>query len=248
MTPDRLLAGLQAIATTLSSRPEALALLALGSCGVETARLDGFSDLDFFVIVKEEAKQDFIANLDWLTCGKPLVFAHRNSIDGWKTLDEDGVLCEFAVFYAAELARIPFAPGRVVWARDGFDVSILNPTIQSHPLDIEWTSTEALTNVLVGLKRYLRGEVLAASRAIRVDAAELVCRVMMGGGQPDPFNPWRRMESVSIANGERMTALLNDTRLPQTARGLMLELAKSVTLPLPLCAQIEHHLDLCDAG
>jgi lincosamide nucleotidyltransferase B/F len=248
MTPNRLLAGLDAIAATLSSHPQALALLALGSCGVATDRLDAYSDLDFFVIVEESAKQDFIANLDWLTCGKPLVFAHRNTVDGWKTLDEDGVLCEFAVFHPAELAPIPFAQGRVVWARDGFDTSVLTPTRPIGPIDIDWTSNEALTNILVGLKRYLRGEEQAAARAIVVDGGELVCGVMMAAQQSDPYNPWRRMEVTSADTASEMKAILQQTHLPFIARDLVAALAQRTALPQPLCAEIQRHLDMCDAG
>ena len=189
VTPDRLLVGLDAIAASLSTRPQALALLALGSCGLETVRLDAFSDLDFFVLVEQTAKAEFLENLDWLTCGAPLVFSHRNTRDGYKTLDSDGVFCEFAVFHPAELASIPFAPGRVVWARDGFDLNTLVPTQPIERVDVAWTSAEALTNVLVGLKRYLRGETHSARRAILVDAAEGVCRAVMAQRQAESPNP-----------------------------------------------------------
>lgn len=247
MTPDHLLASLKAIATSLANRPQALALLALGSCGLETHRLDAFSDLDFFVIVEEHAKQDFIDNLDWLTTGAPLVFAHRNSIDGWKTLDNDGVFCEFAVFYPAELASIPFAPGRIVWARDGFDTSLLAPIRHIDPFDMAWTSTEALTNLLIGLKRFLRGEEQAAKRAISGDAAELVCRVMMAGQQSDPYNSWRRMEFSSPGAASEIDTLLRQGHLPTLANDLMAALAKRASLPTPLCAEIQRHIEACNA-
>jgi hypothetical protein len=247
MTPDRLLAGLDAIAATLSHRPQALALLALGSCGVETARLDAFSDLDFFVIVEESAKQDFIENLDWLTCGAPLVFAHRNTVDGWKTLDEDGVFCEFAVFHPAELGHIPFAPGRIVWAREGFDTKVLNPTKPIDPIDIASTATEAITNILIGLKRYLRGEEHAARRAICVDASDQVCRVLMAGGQADPYNPWRRIESRSPEVADALAKAFGQARLSDVVRGLLDLLSQRTNLPTALVDEINRHLDLCDA-
>jgi lincosamide nucleotidyltransferase B/F len=247
VTPDRLLAGLDAIAATLSTRPQALALLALGSCGVETTRSDAFSDLDFFVIVEESAKQGFIDNLDWLTCGKPLVFAHRNTPDGWKTLDEDGIFCEFAVFHPTELAHIPFAPGRVVWAREDFDVALLHPTKPVDPFDKAWTATEAMTNILVGLKRHLRGEEQAARRAIIGDAAEQVARVLMTGNQADPYNPWRRIEQKDPAVAGELTLALQKARLGDTAKGLMAALARKAALPAALEDEIKRHLELCDA-
>jgi lincosamide nucleotidyltransferase len=247
MTPDRLLAGLDAIAATLSTRSKTLALLALGSCGVETQRLDGFSDLDFFVIVEESAKQDFIHNLDWLTCGKPLVFAHRNTMDGWKTLDEDGVFCEFAVFHPAELAQIPFAQGRIVWAREGFDVSALAPAREPDPIDIMWTASEAMTNILVGLKRYLRGEQHSARRAIVVDAGEQICRVLMADRQADPYNPWRRLEKFNPTIADELATALTQSRTCDVARHLMCALRQRTSLPSALEDEINRHLDLCDA-
>ncbi|MFN8449839.1 MAG: hypothetical protein U0521_14955 [Anaerolineae bacterium] len=46
-----LLARLDAIGAALERSSEALALLALGSVGLETDRIDAYSDLDFFAIV-----------------------------------------------------------------------------------------------------------------------------------------------------------------------------------------------------
>jgi hypothetical protein len=247
VTPARLLAGLDAIAASLAKRPAALALLGLGSCGLETERLDGFSDLDFFVIVEERAKAAFIADLDWLTPGAPIVFAHRNTPDGWKTLDEDGVLCEFAVFHPGELSHIPFAPGRVVWARDGFDTSVLTPKQVRQSVDLNWLATEALTNILVGLKRQMRGEDLAARRAILVDAADQVCQVMRAGGQSDPFNAWRRIEFDHPALAHEMAAILAHVDLRDSARGLVQALRQRTDLPSALSAEIQRHLDVANA-
>jgi hypothetical protein len=247
MTPDRLLAGLDAIAVSLSGRPQALALLALGSCGLERARLDAYSDLDFFVIVEGSAKQSFIENLDWLTTGAPLVFAHRNTVDGWKTLNSDGVLCEFAVFHAGELAHIPFAEGRVVWARDGFDVARLTPSSQHYHDDPEWLAVEAMTNILVGLKRYLRGEKLAASRAISVDAVDQVARVLQANKGEDLFNPWRRIEATNSNTARELQTALDAGDPPRVARKLTELISAKVTVPTPLLDEVQSHLDACDA-
>lgn len=51
-TKERLLRRLDAIGGSLERRGEALLLLGVGSVGVETERIDDYSDLDFFVIVK----------------------------------------------------------------------------------------------------------------------------------------------------------------------------------------------------
>jgi lincosamide nucleotidyltransferase B/F len=247
VTPDRLLAGLDAIAATLSIRPQALALLALGSCGLETERLDAFSDLDFFVIVEESAKQDFIQNLDWLTCGKPLVFAHRNTPDGWKTLDEDGIFCEFAVFHPTELAQIPFAPGRVVWVKEDFDISCLHPSFEREIDDLSWLSIEATTNILVGLKRYWRGEKLSAWRCICGDALEQVCLLLQASSGSDVFNPWRRLETSNPVVAGVLQKAINQTDAAHVARHLFEILLHQPSVPKPLLNEVKMYLELCDA-
>jgi lincosamide nucleotidyltransferase B/F len=248
MTPDRLVAGLNAIAATLSAKPQALALLALGSCGAERERLDAFSDLDFFVIVEESAKQAFIENLDWLTTGSPIVFAHRNTRDGWKTLDQDGVYCEFAVFHPAELADIPFAEGEVVWAREGFNAGVLEPKSQDLFVDVPWHCHEAMTNILIGLKRYLRGEKLSARNMIAGDAATHVCKALAQGEQSDPFNPWRRLELMHPSAAREVEQALSHSFVPEIARALVATMRSRVDLPTPLLKEIDHHLRACDAG
>lgn len=247
MTPDRLLAGLDAIAVSLSQRPQASALLALGSCGLKVSRLDAYSDLDFFVIVEESAKQDFIANLDWLTTGSPMVFAHRNTIDGWKTLDQDGVFCEFAVFHASELSAIPYSEGRIVWARDGFDMSCLQPSSERDIDDLSWLSIEAMTNILVGLKRYLRGEKLSAWRCICVDGADQVCRALQANGGDDPYNPWRRLEVSNALMAAQLGDAIGKHDAVHAARALVGLLVKASHIPKPILDEVNAHLDLADA-
>jgi hypothetical protein len=247
LTPDRLLSGLEAIAKTISTRPDALALLALGSCGKDRARLDAYSDLDFFVIVEAHAKQTWIENLDWLTTGSPLVFTHRNTQDGWKTLDQDGILCEFAVFHPDELQHIPFAEGKVVWARDDFDTTCLRPTRVAQADDLGWLALEATTNILVGLKRLLRGETLAARQAICVFAADQVCALLQANNKADPFNAWRQLDIRHPDIASKMSHALNSDGTAASARALLRLIGDKIEVPGALHAEILAHLEAYDA-
>jgi hypothetical protein len=207
LTPEILQGRLISLAHELSLRDDALALLALGSVGVETHRLDAFSDLDFFVLVKDGAKARYIANLDWLAAAHPLAWHFQNTADGHKALMSDGVFCEFAVFEVHELSRIPYAPGRFVWRRDGVDESLATAR-QSLPgrHGRDWLVGEALSNLMLGLQRHARGEKLAAMRAIQVHALDRVLEFLEQGqaevsdasGTPvtrDPYNVDRRIEA-----------------------------------------------------
>jgi hypothetical protein len=203
VTPRLLQDRLASLARVLSTRDDALALLALGSVGIETARLDAWSDLDFFVLVRDGAKGRYIANLDWLAAAHPVSWHFQNTVDGHKALMADGVFCEFAVFEIHELGRIPYAPGRVVWRRDELDEGLARPT-QPLPAqsNADWLIGEALSNLIVGLQRHARGEKLAAMRMIQVHALDRVLEFMElhEPGSPaavaarDPFNVDRRIE------------------------------------------------------
>lgn len=193
-TREILLARLDAIAASVASRDTGLALLGLGSCA-EPGRLDGCSDLDFFVIVADGAKVAWVEDLSWLEQACALAWAHRNTRDGWKTLDGAGVLCEFAVFEPGELATIPFAPGQLIWARDGFDAGLVAPRARPGPVDPAWETREAKSNLLVGLMRLARGEATAGWQSICVHAAAHARRALTRWGEgSDPFDPARRIE------------------------------------------------------
>lgn len=197
---EKLLARLDAIGQSLRASGNALALLGLGSVGTETDRIDDYSDLDFFAIVKPGFKPQYIGNLDWLAKLNPLAYAFQNTHDGYKALYEDGIFCEFAVFEPEEMRRIPFANGRIVWAMEGFDAAILTPVSHARSdRPAEWLLGEALTNLYVGLGRFHRGEKLSATRFIQGYAVDRLLELTKAWetAQPayaDQFGEERRFE------------------------------------------------------
>jgi hypothetical protein len=197
---EQLLQRLDEIGRSLAQSDGALALLGLGSVGQELARLDDYSDLDFFVIVQAGQKKQFIADLEWLSRIHPVAYAFQNTADGYKLLFADGIFCEFAIFELDELAPIPFANGRLIWQAADFDANLLErPAIAQAEHSIEWLVGEALTNLYVGLGRYRRGEKLSAARFIQgyaVDrVVDLAAQIETGqSGLSDPFDGARRFE------------------------------------------------------
>jgi len=206
VTPQVLHDRLASLAHELSDRDDALALLALGSVGAKTDRLDAWSDLDFFVLVSDGAKARYLGNLDWLAAAHPLAWNFQNTADGHKALMTDGVFCEFAVFEIHELSRIPYAPGRFIWRRSGVDEALADakwPLPGRHSSG--WLIGEALSNLIVGLQRHARGERLAAMRMIQVHALDRVLELFEllqpesndSSAARDPFNVDRRIEMRS---------------------------------------------------
>ena len=199
-TSHQLLIRLNDIGQSLLATGQTLALLGLGSVGTETDRLDQYSDLDFFAIVKPGSKSRFIDNLDWLETVHPLAYYFRNTVDGYKALFEDGIFCEFGVFEPQELSAIPFASGRIVWKADGFDETILSPQPRQYTeQSLEFHLGETLTNLHVGLGRVHRGEKLSGTRFIQQYAVDHVIALAkhIETAQPIPediFNAERRFE------------------------------------------------------
>lgn len=202
------------IGRALSGRMGALALLGLGSAGLETDRLDEWSDLDFFVIVAAGQKAGFLKDLGWLEAVCPVAYKFMNTQDGYKLLFADGVFCEFAVFEMDELAGIPYPPARIVWKRTGVPEAIGSPAMKPSPVRSDrraWLIGEALTNLYVGLGREQRGEKLSALRFIQGYAVDRLVELVeateaAGEGARDPFVPERRFEARFPGAAERLAA------------------------------------------
>jgi lincosamide nucleotidyltransferase len=205
MSPSRqdlLRSRLSEIGASLARSNKAVALIGLGSVGIELDRLDEFSDLDFFAIVEAGYKAEFIEHLDWLSSICPIAYSFRNTPDGHKLLFQDGIFCEFAVFEERELPQIPFAPGRIIWKKPDVPDTLALPqrvhSVQENP-SLEWSLGEALTNLYVGACRFHRGERLSAMRLIQGYAVDRVLELAermntSGSSGEDVFAPERRYE------------------------------------------------------
>jgi lincosamide nucleotidyltransferase len=226
---QQLLARLDEIGQSLAQTSQALALLGLGSVGIQLDRIDDYSDLDFFVIVKPGQKFAFIQKLDWLESVCPVVFSFQNTADGHKALYEDGIFCEFAVFEPDELANMPFAEGRIVWKADGVDDALRLPQKRSTPSKqtAEWQLGEALTNLYVGLGRYWRGEKLSAARFIQGYAVDrlLDLSALVETEEPayrDLFTPERRYEQRFPQTAALLPQFIQGyERSPESARAIL---------------------------
>ncbi|MDU2242835.1 MAG: hypothetical protein E7E23_19915 [Paenibacillus sp.] len=242
---DKLLLRLDEIGTALEKREDALLLLGLGSIGAETARLDEFSDLDFFLLVAPGSKERFIRRLDWLEEAHPLCYSFMNAPVGYKILFQDGIYAEFAVFEEHELKEASYAGGRVVWRISSaaeLKVPLANtsriPPVRNESVD--FALNEALTNLYVGLGRYIRGEKLSAFRFVQVYAINSILSVQHllepeVDHFPDPFGNERRAESRFPGLAEHLPVMLQGyVRLPESALQILdfLESVYPVNQPL----------------
>lgn len=225
-----LLTRLDQIGRSLEQTDRTLALLALGSVGEDRYRLDDYSDLDFFVIVQPGAKPEFLTQLGWLSSIRPIAYQFRNTADGYKVLFDDDVFCEFAVFEPEELTKVPFTPGRIVWKRPQVDGRVCHPMLvppQPNTPDTAWLVGEALTNLYVGLHRYLRGEMLSAARFIQHYAVDRLVELSsyvepQQASDADPFAGERRYEQRFPQTAHRLSSFLQGyEKSPESAQAIL---------------------------
>ncbi len=200
--PRRLLQRLDDLGTELERRGDSLALIALGSVGLDLDRIDEHSDLDFFAVVEDDAKARYLESIDWLEALAPVAYSFRNSPDGRKVLFADGLFAEYAVFTLDELRASAFPPARIVWRRDDAPLGLerwgRGPGPLPHASATD-NANEALTNLFVGLHREARGERLAAMRLIQVHAVDRLINFLElsatdDGRRQDPFTIERGTE------------------------------------------------------
>lgn len=223
-----LIKRLEAIARSVKETKNGLALLALGSCGKERDRLDEFSDLDFFVIVEDGYKKEFINHLDWLEKICHIAFSYQNTVDGHKVMFEDGIFCEFAIFEKEELKNIPFSEGKIIWKKDDFEESYCLPLHEnSGNKDRAWYIGEILTTLYIGLGRYHRGEKLSAFFLIQNRCVEKLITLIhqtepiSKQGSIDIFNVSRRFEKNHPDRNDISQFMLGYDKTMQAARHIL---------------------------
>lgn len=208
-------------------------LVLLGS-GADPSRIDAWSDHDFALIVSPDAIAMFRDSVEWIPDAADLAVIGREWHDGFKGIFDDGRVIEFAVTDVESLRTFPMAAARVVFDRTGEVSTAVHAAIGSTSTrrvsDPEGLAAALLTEILVGVGRLRRGERLSGADVIRSEAAlsfiDLWLAVRRPGERhPDPFNGWRRIESVSPAFAARLERLLAEDA-EAAARGI-LELAEA---------------------
>ncbi len=220
---------LSEIAKSLESSGNALALLALGSCGRTQELMDEYSDLDFFVIVKPGYKMQYIDDLSWLESIAPAGFYFRNTVDGYKFLYKDSVYCEFGVFEESELKNIELPDGSIVWKDGSFAESKIQfrlPQPGQKP-EPDWMLDELLTNLFVGLCRFRRGEKLSAYKFVQNYAVDQLLQLLetqkpKASVRTDRFDPARRMEARDIISTDLLSEFIQGyDKTPQSALAIL---------------------------
>jgi len=193
--------------SSLSSRPDVLGLVALGSMSGEGAPADAWSDHDFFVVTVPGAQEAFRADLSWLPDAGRIALSFRETAHGLKAVYQGGHLVEFAVFDPEELFLARVNRFRVLL--DRADLAERMGRIRERTAletarrdDDAWRAGQLLTGLLVGAGRFRRGERASGHRLVWCTALEHLLVLLqrhVPAERPearDDLDPFRRLEAA----------------------------------------------------
>lgn len=235
---------IQELITICRNRNDVLGLIGLGSVA-QPDRLDDYSDIDFFLIVKEGKAKSMIEENSWLRSLQP-VYAFRNTVDGYKVLLNNQVFLEFAIFELAKLNDIPFRDGVILYQSPSLPLKDVDlKTGFKPPFDPTYAFEECITNLHIGLLRLQRGEVLAAQTMIQRYAFDHWLSLSLAKithKDIDPFNYTRRFEHLHRGKMETIKLLQQGySNVLITAITLLQEL-KRIQPTHPLYAILENQM------
>jgi len=212
-----------------------LGVALLGS-GADRARVDEWSDHDIAVVAAADAVDELRADVSWLPDARDLTGVAREWHDGFKALFADGRVIEFAVTDPESFASFPITDAAIV-----YDAGVVASALEAARTatrtrvvpEPEVAAVVLLVELLVGVGRVRRGEVLSGGDVIRSEAAQtlldlLVAR-MPGVAHPDAFDGRRRIEAVLPRESARLAEVLAGE--PEDAARGILDLAEESVAP-----------------
>ena len=239
MTPDRFAEFTRSVADRAGTRSEVVGVVALGSTAATARQPDEWSDHDMFVITTNGRARAMRDDLSWLPDPERIVWVLRETEHGRAVLYDDAHLLELAVFDEDELDVARVNDYAVVLDRAG---------IERRMADLaERTSTdvaarngpdvfgELVKELVVGLSRHARGELLSANERVRAGAVRALIRLIRAHVPPtadarvDNLDAARRLEQSHPELAQRLARSLEQP-VPRAVEE-MIEIVESEILP-----------------
>jgi len=221
MNPQQYQAFTDALQRNLERDPRVLGLMAAGSMADASHPPDQWSDHDFWVVAEPEAIAWFRTHSDWLPDNDALVMYFKETMhDGLKAIYRSGHLLEFAVSDRAGLASARVNDYRLLIDRAGLAEDLARmqreTTVEATIFAGDDVSLvgQYLTNLLVGVWRYRRGEIMSGRQLITVSSLHALLRLIpkhFPAETPVPLDnldPLRRIELAYPTLGAQFNAIL----------------------------------------
>ena len=226
-SPERFARFIDLLCETARTSPDIVGFVGMGSTA-ERHRVDEWSDHDFALVTVDGAQDRYRYDLSWLPGASDVALSVVEFHGGVKVIYDDGHVLEFGITSIDDLRH---------WAGNSYDVfydaggvAEAFAAMVARPLPTGERNDAAdvrlvLTQVLVGIGRYRRGEVLSAGESVRSEALAHLLRVLgrrLPGDQRmlDTLDPRRRFELVHPQLAARIAAAL-DGDVESAARELL---------------------------
>jgi len=230
---------LERLIASLGAHEHVLGVVGLGSTAATVRDPDEWSDHDLWVIVEAGCEEEYRSDPSWLPDHGRLLLWMRETSHGMKAVYDDGHLVEVAVFRLDELAVTGANAYRVLLDRGGIGAALDDVRRKTADRVVETRHTEAylvgqfVTQLLVGLNRCARGEILSGHEFVKTHAVGSLLALLPMVLEPadtsalDDLDPRRRVEQAFPVAAARISeALVMD--IPEAALGLLAAAETSV--------------------
>ncbi len=223
---------LEELADVARSRADVVGLAGFGSTA-DRSRVDQWSDHDFAWVTEPGAEDSYRYDLSWLPRSEQIALSVVEHHGGVKVIYDDGRVLEFGITSLADFVN--WAGNRIEVIVDKGGVAEAVDTILHKPLpegepDASVAARLVLTQLLIGVGRARRGEVLSAGRSIRDEAVAYLLTALAqtrsgDRGRLDTLDPRRRFDFVHPEIAARIESAI---RLePESAARAILDIAEA---------------------
>ena len=217
-----------ALTANLATDDRVIGVVALGSTADNDRSPDEWSDHDIWVVTHNGSASAFRDDQRWLPRHADIVMSYAETVHGRGVLYADGHLVEYAVFDDDELEIVKTNEYAVLHDTGGITArmdAIAVSTAHEAATASENASDQAgalFAQLVIGLNRLGRGEVLSANQMIRGRAAHTLCTLIA--------------RSVDSDNPELLDHLDPTRRVELTHPEIAGQIAHALACPLAECA------------
>lgn len=173
MTKDELIeARLEQINETISAQPQTLAIIRPQENDNPCSIKENDCDIRLVVLVATGSEEKLLRDIRWLADIQHIAYEFKRSPGHFRFLFSDGLFCDFTVAEEQKLDISDLSHGQILWQKDKTKTDykdVINITQIKHsksPITKHeescWLLGEFLTNLLIGLRRYSKGDKLSA--------------------------------------------------------------------------------------
>jgi hypothetical protein len=221
MNPRQYQAFTDALQHNLERDPRVIGLMAAGSMANGSHQPDEWSDHDFWVVVESGAEAWFINQQEWLPDHDQIVLYFREPVHGAiKAIYSTAHLLEFAVSDRQGLLGVSVNDYHLLIDKATLAADLKQMLTSTESAHQEWIRDdlslmgEFIANILVGICRYQRGELLSSRQFIKVSSLQPLLRLIPKhipserSDVLDSLDPLRRFEVAYPEIGAELNRLL----------------------------------------